>query len=163
MQKLLQGFTSCKHQQGQSLSGSAGTWLGLAGVGQGQLGGLSLAFSAVVRPQVLEEGLLWEPHSEPALKAPLEPGAGHSPRQLSRTGIQDPGISVWTQGMALEVWGSQLCLRAPWCSQNSHLGSINLLCAGPKIPPSGDHRNPHAHSFSGTDTFHQKQKPVGPV
>lgn len=57
-------FTDCKHQEGQSLSGSAGSWLGLAGVGQGQDGGLSLAFSAVGHPEVPEEASLWDPQNQ---------------------------------------------------------------------------------------------------
>lgn len=48
-------FADCKHQEGRGLSGSAGTWLGLAGEGQSRDRRLSLAFSAVNCPGALEE------------------------------------------------------------------------------------------------------------
>lgn len=156
-QKWPQVFTDCKHQEVQALSGSAGTWRGLARGGARPRQRHSLQWP-ILRPG--RRVPLGSPRA--SLESPTRDRRWAQPQKVTPAEIQT-GISVWPLGMAPEVWGSPLCLPAPGWARAVR----QIFREHPHQPfpwaPGGVHRDPQPYSTSGVEIFCQRQKPVSPV
>lgn len=77
----------------------------------------------------------------PALKAPPEPGAVHSPRQVTPAGVQGPRVSVWILGMVLEVWAANSAFHLQGAARAAETFTLTFYMQGLRTLPSGFHRD----------------------